>query len=161
MSYLERCFLMCLLCVWPAAGVHAQELTPEQRLISEVVRRHYLPQATDFTRTASGLASAVADLCSKPGAESLQAARQAWVHAMLGWESLSAVAIGPMLQRATEAHLDFWPARAQMIDAGIARAIKDTKALRQTGVAGRGFAALERLLWIPTEAPRALAESGT
>jgi predicted lipoprotein len=66
--------------------------------------------------------------------------------------------LGPLLERATEANIDFWPARPQMIDAGIARAITSTKGLRQTGVAGRGFAALERLLWIPAMTPRAGVE---
>ena len=115
MHCLQRYVLLCLLYILPGFAVHAEQsshVSAEQRLIVDVLQAHYVPRAAAFAVSAGRLSSMLNSMCSIPAAERLESAQRAWTGAMLAWESLGAVAIGPMLERGTEANIDFWPARA-------------------------------------------------
>jgi predicted lipoprotein len=77
---------------------------------------------------------------------------------MLAWEALGAVAIGPLLERHSEANIDFTPTRSYMVEGAVEQALSDTTTLRRTGVAGRGLPAMEWLLWTPAAAPLVMAD---
>src|SRR5262249_50339632 len=65
----------------------------------------------------------------------------------------------PLLERHSEANIDFWPTRPNMIEAGIQASLADSRALRRTAVGGRGLPALEWVLWLPSPQPAALSDA--
>jgi predicted lipoprotein len=145
-----------------AGGVFAQPDTAvdDEMAISTlrmIEREHFAPRLQTLAIAAHRLRDTSAALCTAPTSDALASAQNAWIATMLAWEAAGAVAIGPLLERHTEANIDFWPTRPNMVEAGMQQPLADTRALRKTGVAGRGLPALEWLLWMPAPQPAALA----
>lgn len=124
--------------------------------VRAIEREHFAPRLQTLAIAAHRLRDTSAGLCNAPTSDALASAQNAWVATMLAWEAAGAVAIGPLLDRHTEANIDFWPTRPNMVEAGMQQSLPDTRALRKTGVAGRGLPALEWLLWMPAPKPAAL-----
>jgi uncharacterized protein len=131
----------------------------EQAYLQAAYRSHFAPRVATFARAAARLPGALDAMCRTANQDSLQAARRAWIEAMLAWESAGAIAVGPLLDRYTSANIDFWPTRPYMIEAAMRQTLPDTAALRRVGVAARGLPALEWLLWDPGEPARVMADA--
>lgn len=105
------------------------------------LRLHFVPAAQAFVQSTAALRDQLAAGCS------LQPARAAWRTAMLDWERLSAVSVGPLLERRSARTLDFWPTRPAMVAAAVDKSLPDAAALEQLGAPAKGLPALEWLLW--------------
>lgn len=156
-----------------ALPVAAQQLPPNVALpfygppdfMQGAWRRWYAPRAQDFAQRAQALLAALSAQCAAPAgdAAALAAARSAWGEAALALGRLSAVSVGPLLQRRTLRQIDFAPTRPELIRRAIAQteaqAPADVAALERIGTPAKGLPALEWLLW--TQTPNALAAPGT
>ena len=115
------------------------------------VYRHWaLPQALEFSARSAALTSSVQALCDAPAADAaqrLEAARLGWRASVLSWDGLSAVAIGPLIERRSQRQIDFTPTRPALIAKAIAAAPADEVAMERVGTPAKGLPALEWLLW--------------
>jgi len=110
----------------------------------------HAPRAADFARASQPLAPAVQALCTatpERAGVALEDARKAWRDALLAWESLSAVALGPVLEGRYQRLIDFTPTRPRMIDKAILAAPKTPADMERIGTPGEGFPALGCRLW--------------
>jgi predicted lipoprotein len=100
----------------------------------------YVPRAEEFAAAATRLAAALRNGCG-------DAPRTAWRETLLAWVRLSAVAVGPLIERRSARRIDFQPARPASIGKAIAERPEGAAAFERIGSAAKGFAALEWLLW--------------
>jgi hypothetical protein len=114
------------------------------------------PRAADFARASAQLAPAIQAVCdaAPPQAESaLQYARQQWLATLASWERLSAVAIGPVLERRSQRQIDFTPTRPRLIEKAIKAAPATAADMELIGTPAKGLPALEWLLWVKPMQP--------
>jgi predicted lipoprotein len=110
--------------------------------VKNALQLHFLPAAQAFVASSSALRDQLAQGCA-----ALPAAREGWLAALLDWERLAAVAVGPLIERRSARIVDFWPTRPAMVDAAVAAAPADVKALERLGAPAKGLPAIEYLLW--------------
>jgi len=113
-------------------------------------RNFYLPFSAEFALHARGLPKTLQALCSAPAdkaSEALDNAREAWRDTMIHWEALSAVAVGPLIERRSLRQIDTAPARPQLIERAIKTQPQGAKAFERVGTPAKGLPALEWLLW--------------
>ncbi len=72
---------------------------------------------------------------------------------MLAWESLSAVAVGPVVARRAQRQIDFAPTRPQLIERAIKAQPQGATAFERVGTPAKGLPALEWLLWTQPAQP--------
>lgn len=121
-----------------------------------VHRDWYAPRAGEFAARAADLAGATAQLCSADAASAApaqQQARERWLAAVTAWDSLSAVAVGPLVQRRSLRQIDFAPTRPELITRAIRAAPRDARGMERVGTPAKGLPALEWLLWTQPVAP--------
>jgi len=132
-------------------------------LVDGLLKSWYAPAARKFAgdgdvlveRTQTWCASAAKNPTPATRDPALDAARQAWVQAMASWTRLSAVQIGPLLDRHSDTRLDFQPMRPAALDKVIANpAAPGEWAMDRIGAQARGLPAMEYLLWKKPAAPR-------
>lgn len=113
------------------------------------------PRAAELHQQAGALARSVRALCNAPGPanDAMAAARAQWWQAVTAWERLSAVAVGPVIERRSGRQIDFTPTRPALIDKAIAAAPSGPRAMERVGTPAKGFPALEWLLWVRPAAP--------
>lgn len=109
----------------------------------------YVPQSAAFVQASGALQQALQQHC---GGAPKAAAQQRWRDALLAWDKLSAVAVGPLVLRRSARRIDFAPTRPELIQKAVAafnaaEAKDNEAAMERVGSAARGFAALEWLLW--------------
>ncbi len=122
--------------------------------VLEGLYRHWgLPRAEAFGTESKRLVAALATYCDggKPGNED---ARTAWRSTMQAWERLSAVAIGPLVERRSTRAIDFAPTRPALIERAIKAEPRGAAALERVGTPAKGLPALEWLLWTQPAAPK-------
>jgi predicted lipoprotein len=158
-----------------ALPVAAQQLPPNVALpfygppdfMQGAWRRWYAPRAQDFAQRAQALLAALSAQCAAPAGDTaaLAAARSAWGEAALALGRLSAVSVGPLLQRRTLRQIDFAPTRPELIRRAIAqmeaKAPADVAALERIGTPAKGLPALEWLLWAQPAPSTASTAAGT
>ena len=105
---------------------------------------HFIPAAQAFAQSSAALRDQLSAGCS-----GLTAARERWRAALLDWERLAAVAVGPLIERRSARTVDFWPTRPAMVNEAVAAAPADAKALERVGAPAKGLPAIEYLLWQP------------
>ena len=108
------------------------------------------PRAAAFAQEARALAPALRSVCEAQPAQAtaaLEGARTAWRSAMLSWESLVAVAVGPLIERRSQRQIDFAPTRPPLIERAIKAQPQGAKAFERIGTPAKGLPALEWLLW--------------
>jgi len=125
------------------ARIASPQLSHSQ-FVRNGLQQHFVPAAQAFASSSAALRNQLAQGCAP------QPARDLWRSAMLDWERLSAVAVGPLLERRTARTLDFWPTRPAMVSAAVQSRPQDTAALDKIGAPATGLPALEWLLWQPT-----------
>lgn len=153
-------------CVLPLllAGTAAAQVLPANvavpfytpgAFMQGVYRHWYAPRANDFAAQAAKLGPALGQLCAVGGnpAAAQQSARQQWQDTVRAWDTLSAVAVGPLVQRRSLRQIDFTPTRPELIGRAVRAAPADAKAMERVGTPAKGLPALEWLLWTQPVAP--------
>ena len=112
--------------------------------VRNALRLHFVPAAQAFAQSSTALRDMLAAGCNPV------TARPAWRTAMLDWERLSAVSVGPLLERRSARNIDFWPTRPAMVSAAVPNPPLTPAALDDLGAPAKGLPALEWLLWQPT-----------
>lgn len=114
------------------------------------------PRAAEFAAASEALTPALQRLCTADAhgtAAALRSARTQWAGATHAWERLSAVAVGPLLERRSTRAIDFSPTRPEQIIRAIDSAPADAAAMERIGSSAKGLPALEWLLWTRPVAP--------
>ena len=115
-----------------------------------------LPRAQAFERAAQALAPAIGALCSASAPTSstaLAGARSAWQETTQAWETLTAVAIGPVIQRRSLRTIDFAPTRPALIERAIQTQPQGAKAFERVGTPAKGLPAKPAPCKLPTPKP--------
>lgn len=131
----------------------AQDRAP---ILMDVTDTHILPRFSDLSSSAAELNATAQENCD-PASDAL---RSAYAVAFDAWITASHLRFGPTEVGDRAFALSFWPdtkgftpkALSQLI-ADEDTAVGDPEAFAETSVAGRGFFALERLLFDPAFAP--------
>ena len=134
--------------------VAAPYITPSQ-MVQGLLQHQLLPGSKALLQTAQALAQSLA----QPGAAWTQH-RALWTQTMLAWETLAAVAVGPLLERRSAREIDFWPTRPAQIQRLLINglgAVQTVQQLDSVGASARGLPALEWLLWKTDGSGHALA----
>ena len=104
----------------------------------------YAPRAREFTQSAERLLQSTRAYCAGgPPA----AAREAWRDALLAWDRLGSVAIGPLVERRSARRIDFGPTRPALMARAIDSQPANEADMERVGSAAKGFPALEQLFW--------------
>lgn len=128
----------------------AAEPAPDGTFIQTLILDWYVPRSDEFAQDSAQLKPAIQTLCDATPDKSeaaLQQARQSWLKALANWEKLSAVAIGPLIERRSQRQIDFTPTRPRMIEKAIQSAPASLADLELVGTPAKGLPALEWLLW--------------
>lgn len=111
----------------------------------------YGASAAAFAGSAQALVEGWQQYCAGQGA--IGAVQQRWRAAATDWERLSAVAIGPLVERRSMRLLDFQPLRPAAVRKAVTTAPADLRGMERVGAPAKGFPALEWLLWTEPAAP--------
>jgi predicted lipoprotein len=108
-----------------------------------------IPSYEALVTNVQALAAAEAALCTRPSAEGLEAARDAWRDTYLAWESSRATGVGPAIAMRSMQAIAF-PAAPQKVEALIAGTDPITpEALNALGADVRGLSGVEDALFAP------------
>lgn len=110
--------------------------------IGGLYRFWYLPAAEHFERQAAALGEFASQQCDAAPTDP-EAWRERWATAVLAWDRLSTVSLGPLVTRRTQRRIDFAPVRPESIRRAIAAGPADLQALERVGATAKGFGALE------------------
>lgn len=116
----------------------------------------FTPRVADFAAQSAKLAPAIQTLCEAAPTQAdaaLEQARAQWRASLAAWERVSAVAVGPVLERRSQRQIDFTPTRPRMIEKAVKAAPATAKDMELIGTPAKGFPALEWLLWAKPAAP--------
>lgn len=148
-----------------AAPVVAVPYYNTETLLQTLRRHWYLPAAGVFRQRSEALLQTLSGTCS---AASHTAARAAWIETLAAWTRLSAVAVGPLLQRSSQRAIDFQPPRPRLIDQAIdtlkasaSPTPPDAARMERIGSPAKGLPALELLLWGPAYGQAITADAAT
>lgn len=119
------------------------------QLLREVGVDILLPRYQRLAEHSQAMSTALTRLCAAPGAEPLASARQRWRDAYLDWMAVAPLNWGPTALARSHRQLAFQPTRPDAIEQAVsADAGRDADAAQRIGVAAKGLAAIEYLLWI-------------
>lgn len=157
MRHLTRNFLACLLLAAFGAHAHAAEYTgtpdeklPKHRYFQALANEVMVPLTGEFAVAAGKLASTSKAFCAEPRAAGLDDVRKAWRQAQSTWQPLEMLQIGPIIERRTQRQINAWPTRPRLIEPLLnSDEALDAAALEMQGAAGKGFPAMEYLLFEP------------
>ncbi len=113
----------------------------------------FAPQATQSQRSAQQLQQALQHYCAGE-ATTLDAVRQQFVHTSRDWQRLSAVAMGPQVERRTARMVDFQPIRLQQLQSALLKVPQSLEDMERIGAPAKGFPVLEYLLWTVVVQPK-------
>ena len=111
----------------------------------------FVPQSAQASASAQQLHTQVQQYCA--GQASLAAARAQFTQASQDWERLSALAMGPQIERRTARMVDFQPLRLPLLKTALRKAPQDLAAMETIGAPAKGFPAAEHLLWVDVAQP--------
>lgn len=126
---------------------------PAHAGVPEAVADHILPRVHSFAVQSRALSvNADAD-CTAEGV------RPSFHNAFDAWMGISHLAFGPLEEEGRALSIAFWPDKRGLVAATVAKlvadedvAVAEESAFAQVSIAGRGFYALERLLYDPAYA---------
>jgi uncharacterized protein len=147
-SPLRRALLLALASAC-AAPLRAQQAVPyytSAHAVQGLYRFWYVPASEEFARRAAALQDASVRACERPGADA-GAWRERWTAAVLAWDRLSAVTLGPLVSRRSQRRIDFAPVRPDSIRRAVQAAPAGLEALERIGATAKGLGALESMLW--------------
>jgi predicted lipoprotein len=135
-----------------AAALAATPAALDNAAAIQSVYRHWaVPQAAELVAASARLTPALQAVCEAPPNQADAALRQAraqWLASVQSWERLSAVAIGPLIERRSQRQIDFSPTRPRMIEKAVQSAPASAADMELIGTPAKGFPALEWLLWV-------------
>ncbi|MEG1768329.1 MAG: imelysin family protein [Comamonas sp.] len=111
----------------------------------------YGTNASAFEKSAQAMVGSWQQYCEGKG--SATEVRERWRAAATDWERLSAVALGPLIERRSMRLIDFQPLRPAAVRKAITTAPTDLLGMERVGAPAKGFPALEWLLWTEAAAP--------
>lgn len=111
----------------------------------------FVPQSAQARSAAQQLHHQLQQYCASQSP--LNAVRAQFTQASQDWERLSALAMGPQIERRTARMIDFQPMRLPLLKAALRKAPKDLAAMETIGAPAKGFPALEHLLWTEVAKP--------
>ncbi len=139
-------------------GVHAQVHGP---ILMDVTETHILPRFAQLAEATEVLATTVRADCTPESNE----LRAAYGTAFDSWISTSHLRFGPSETEDRAFAMAFWPDTKGFTPKTLSRhiegedpAVETPEAYAETSIAGRGFLALERMLYDPAMAERGSAE---
>lgn len=112
----------------------------------------FVPQSAQASRSAQALQTQLEQYCADK--TSLEQVRQQFTQASQDWERLSALAMGPQVERRTARMVDFQPMRVQLLKSALRKAPKDLAAMETIGAPAKGFPTAEHLLWTDVAPPK-------
>lgn len=111
-------------------------------LVTGQLQHASLPSSRAFAQAAHELHQSLAARgCSSPES------RPRFVAALLAWDRLSSIAVGPLLEHRSPRRIDFAPTRPQAIESAIRGQPRGEAAMERIGSAAKGLPALEWLLF--------------
>ena len=116
----------------------------------------FAPRAAAFHQSSQQMAPAIESLCTaspEAAQAALEKARSQWLASLGAWERLSAVALGPVLERRSQRQIDFSPTRPRSIEKAVKAAPASAQDMEFIGTPAKGFPALEWLLWVKPVQP--------
>ena len=125
-------------------------------VVQAVYRDWMAPRAAEFAADSARLTATLQSLCTASAETadvSLQQARHRWQAGLASWERLSAVAIGPVLERRSQRQIDFSPTRPHLIEKAVKSAPASAADMELIGTPAKGLPALEWLLWVRPAKP--------
>lgn len=111
----------------------------------------FVPQSQQASQSAQALHSQLQQYCA--GKTSLEQVRTQFTQASQDWECLSALAMGPQVERRTARMVDFQPMRVQLLKSALRKAPQDLAAMETIGAPAKGFPTAEYLLWTDIAKP--------
>lgn len=148
-----------LFCLAGAAhGQRAVEAVPYYQaaeMMRGMANAVVLPRAAAFENEAQALVQGITAMCDarEAAAKGLAHARSRWSAAVLSWERLATVPVGPIIERRSIRNIDFVPTRPVLIERAIAAQPSTAAAMERIGGPAKGFPALEWMLWTRPVAP--------
>lgn len=134
-----------------AAALLASIVFQPAAALADLHTAWFAPRAAAFLKASQSMAPAIESLCAASpdkATPALEQARSQWLASLTAWERLSAVAIGPVLERRSQRQIDFTPTRPRMIEKAVKAAPKNPADMELIGTPAKGFPALEWLLWV-------------
>lgn len=98
------------------------------------------PHSNAFAKASQQLVTAMKD-------GSVAQQKQAWQACLAPWEQLTAIAMGPVVQRKSIQTIDFTPTRPRLIKRALKSVQQPSFDMELVGAPAKGLAALEWLLW--------------
>jgi predicted lipoprotein len=133
-------------------AVNPDEKLPKPELFRHLSNEVMLPLAQEFAQAAGRLAESAKAFCAaeKASASNLLALRSAWRDAETTWQPMEVAQLGPVVERRTQRQINAWPMRPHLLERLQARGTTVQPAqVEAAGSAGKGFPALEYLLFGP------------
>ncbi|MDH5675035.1 MAG: imelysin family protein [Myxococcales bacterium] len=153
------CLPLLLLCACDSEPAQSPRRVALEGIFESVVK----PMLADLSERTQALSERVITLCQSPDAEALQEARDAWHRHRRTLKQLEVLSFGPhtLTPWRLSGQLDFWPARAEDIEAVLQgdQALMGDAGL-PLGASTKGSPALEYLLFGPDTAPEDFAAEG-
>lgn len=117
-----------------------------------IERHHTPPLAQAFAQQAHAFAVQTAAVCDRApllSATDATALLQGWQTTLTTWEALSTPAVGAVLQRRSQRHIDAGPVRVHVLEKALVDAPQQLADLERIGAMAKGFPAMEYLLRTP------------
>lgn len=144
--------LALLLTAWNAQAASPAPPLTSGAAAQALYAQWFVPQSDKASASAQQLHSQLQQYCA--GTSNLEKVRAQFTQASQDWERLSALAMGPQIERRTARMVDFQPMRLPLLKAALRKAPKDLAAMETIGAPAKGFPALEHLLWVDVAAPQ-------
>jgi uncharacterized protein len=148
---MKRLFMVVALCGVCARAFALQAAVPaytNAHVLTGLHRGWTAPRAGTFAQAAAGLTQALQAQCTGTNSPAaLNTSRNQWQATARAWDALSAVAVGPLLERRSQRAIDFAPARPALIEKAIAAQPANATDMERIGTPAKGLYALEWLLW--------------
>ncbi|TLX53240.1 imelysin [Stutzerimonas nosocomialis] len=141
---------LCLAWLAAAALVGCSQPEPMERTSAAVADGVLLPAYREWAETNRRLAASAHAFCA--GNETLEEARQAYVHAQLAWAGLQPLLIGPMGEGNLAWQVQFWPDKKNLVARQVGGLLKNKPQLTRDDVASasvvvQGLTAYEYVLF--------------
>lgn len=141
-----------LLATWNAQAATATPPLTSGAAAQALYAQWFVPQSAQASAAAQQLQHQLQQYCAGTG--KVEAVRTQFRQASQDWERLSALAMGPQIERRTARMIDFQPMRLPLLKSALRKAPKDVAAMETIGAPAKGFPAAEYLLWSDVAQPR-------
>ena len=143
--------------LWAAAPSHALEVDDLATIGHALYGQWYVPHTAEALGSAQALHRSLQAYCGQPPGKTdaavLRTAQQRFQQAADDWQRVAAVNMGPLVERRTDRMVNFQPLRPARLAEAIQQAPQTLDDMERIGSPGKGFPALEHLLWTQPAPP--------